>query len=170
MTFANVHNGGADVRSARALGNQTATAGGAGDATEVNGAWVSRKTTTGSIAQSAKVIVNFTTTLAAAATLKFGANFQDATDSSGTGAADYGDVVAATTAATGGSGGTTETGTFELDVDLGGAREFIRAQITPDLSAGATDTAAWSAVYLFFGDQRGFMTKSPVNLASADAI
>jgi len=170
MSFSDVHNGGANVRSARAAGNQTATAGGSGDATQVDGAWVSRKTATGSIALSAKAIISYTATLTAAATLKFAAQFQDAVDAAGAGAANYGDAIASTTAATGGGGGTTETGTAEFDVDLGGAREFIRIRVTPDLSAGATDTAAWSAIYLFFGDQRGFPTKSAVNIASADAI
>jgi hypothetical protein len=170
--FSGVHDGGAYVRSARSLGNQTATAAGAGDNTEVNGGWVSRASSRG-IAQSAKLIINYTTTLAAAATLKFAVNFQDAVDVSGTGAADYpanGEAIAFTTAATGGTGGSTETGTFEVDVDLGGAREFIRAQITPDLSAGGTDTLAWSATYLFFGDQRGPTTKSPGHLGSPDLV
>jgi len=171
--FSSVHNGGAYVRSARASGNNTATAAGTGDATEVNAAFQSRLSATKGIAQSAKLIVSFSAVLAQGATLKFAANFQDALDAAGTGAADYpasGESVLSTTVATGGTGGTTETGTFEVDVDLGGAREFIRAQITPDLSAGGTDTLSWNAIYLFFGDQRGPATKSPTNLASPDLI
>ena len=170
--FSAVHNGGANVRSARGSGNQQATAGGSGDATEVNGSWVSRASNKG-IAQSMKIIVSYSAVLAAGATLKFAANLQDAIDVSGTGAADYpsdGQAIPSTTAATGGAGGTTETGTFEIDIDLGGAREFVRAQVTPDLSAANTDTLNFSLVYLFFGDQRGPSTKSPVNIASPDLI
>lgn len=167
--FAKVHNGGAYVRSARGTGANAVTAGGTGDATEVNGLWQSRLSEKG-IALSAKVIVSFTTTLGAGETLTFGGNFQDATDGSGAGVNDYGAVIAPVVVATGDSGGSTETGTFELDVDLGGAKEFIRAQITPNLSRANTDTANYHIDYLFFGDQRGPTTKSAVNIASADAI
>lgn len=162
-------NGGAFARSARGSGNNTATAGGAGDATEVNGAWQSRLSDKG-IALSAKLVISYTATLAAAATLTFAANFQDATSSGGAGAADFGDLVAATVVATGGGGGTTETGTFEIDVDLSGASEFFRAQVTPNLSAGATDTVAWHMDYILFGDHRQPLTKSPVNVGSVDAL
>jgi hypothetical protein len=169
MSFADVHNGGAYARSARGSGNNAVTAGGAGDATEVNAAWQSRKGASG-IALSVKTIVSFTATLAQGATLAFGGNYQDASDGAGAGAADYGDVIAEKVVATGKTGGSTETGTFELDCDLAGAREFIRAQVTPNLSAANTDTAAWHIDYVFFGDQRGPTTKSAVNIGSADAI
>lgn len=161
-----IYNGGAYCRSERGTGNNAATAGGAGDATEVSAAWVSRASDTG-IAGSMKVIVNYTTTLAEDATLTFAGNMQDATAIGGTGSADYGDAFAAEVVATGGSGGSTVTGTFEFDVDLGGAREFVRAQLTPDLSAANTDTAAWSVSYVFFGDQRQPSTKSSVNIGAS---
>lgn len=162
-----IYNGGAYCRSARGTGNNAVTAGGSGDATEVNAAWVSREAATG-LANSMKVIVSYTATLAAGATLTFAGNMQDATAIGGTGAADYGDAVAATVVATGATGGSTETGTFEIDVDLAGAREFVRAQITPNLSASGTDTAAWNVTYVFFGDQRRPCTKSTVNIGSVD--
>lgn len=173
MSFSTIHNGGAYSRSARGSGNNAATAGGSGDATEVNGAWQSREDAKG-IALSVKVIVSYTATLAQGATLKFAMNLQDASDSAGTGAADYplneANTIASTTAATGGTGGSTETGTFEMDVDLAGAKKFIRAQVTPDLSAANTDTAAWHMDYVFYGHQRGPTTKSTVNFGSPDAI
>jgi hypothetical protein len=162
-------NGGAFSRSARGSGNNAVTAGGAGDATEVNGAWQSRMSE-GGVALSAKLIVSFTATLTASQTLSFGGNFQDALDASGVGAADFGGAVAATVVATGAAGGSTETGTFEIDVDLSGAREFIRSQMTPNLSAGATDTCSWHMDYVFYGDHRQPLTKSDVNIGSADAI
>lgn len=166
---ANMHNGGAFAHSARGTGNNTATAAGSGDATEVDGAWQSRMSANG-VALSGKLIISYTATLAAGETLTFAANFQDATDSSGTGAADFGDAVAATTVATGDSGGSTETGTFEIDIDFAGAKEFIRSQVTPNLSASGTDTCAWHMDYVFFGDHRQPSTKSTVNLGSSDAI
>jgi hypothetical protein len=167
--FAHVHNGGSDVRSARAVGGSTVTAGGSGDAVAVNTDWVSRKGPLG-IANSGKLILSFSAVLAAAATVKFGVQLQDASDINGAGALNYAEAVAPFVAATGGTGGTTEKATAEVDFDLAGAREFVRAVVTPDLSAGATDTLTWSAIYLFFGNQRGFATKSAVNLGSADAI
>lgn len=166
---ANFLNGGAFARSARGSGNNAATAGGTGDATEVNGAWQSRMSK-GGIALSAKLVISYTATLAAGATLTFAGNFQDALDAAGVGAADFGAAVPATVVATGASGGSTETGTFEIDVDLSGAREFIRSQITPNLSASATDTAAWHMDYVLFGDHREPNTKSTVNIGSVDGI
>lgn len=162
-----IYNGGAYCRSARGTGSNAVTAGGTGDATEVNAAWIGRNADSG-IANSMKVIVSYSASLAAGATLTFAGNMQDATAIGGTGAADYGAAFAATVAATGATGGSTETGTFEIDVDLAGAREFVRAQITPNLSASGTDTASWNVTYVFFGDQRHPCTKSLVNIGSAD--
>lgn len=153
MTRSEFYDGGAYCRTARVTGNNTATAAGSGDNTEVNGAWLDRMIS-GGVALSAKLVINYTTTLTADATLSFGVQMRDATDDQGTGAADYGDAVAKTVVATGESGGSTETGTVEVDIDLAGAKQYIQAQITPDLSAGATDTAAWSATMVFFFDGR----------------
>jgi len=135
----------------------TATAGGAGDNTEVNGGWVDRRPATRGAYHSAKLVITYTTTLAAAATLKFAANIQDATDGSGTGAADFGLALASTTVATGAG---TFTGTVELDFDVSNAREFLRAQITPDLSAANTDTCSWQAVFVLGGSDRSGVSKS----------
>lgn len=169
MSRTNFVNGGAFARSARGSGATAVTAGGTGDATEVNGLWQSRLGDKG-IALSAKIIVSFTATLAAGETLTFAGNLQDALDGAGAGAQDYGALVAATVVATGDSGGSTETGTFEIDVDLSGAREFVRAQITPNLSRANTDTANYHIDYVFFGDHRQPITKSLVNIGSVDAI
>lgn len=147
-------NGGAFCRTAFAAINKTATAGGTGDATEVDGAYVDRLASDHGPFMSMKVIITFTTTLAAAATLTFAGNMQDATTSGGSGVADYGTAFTATTVATGPSGGGTVTGTVEIDVDLSAAREFVRVQLTPNLSAANTDTAEWAATYVLFGSPR----------------
>lgn len=159
-----IYNGGAYCRSERGTGNNAATAGGSGDATEVNAAWIDRKGSKG-VAGSMKVIVNYTATLSAGASLSFSGNMQDATSSGGTGAEDFGNVLPATIVASSVAGGTV-TGTFELDVDLGSAREFVRAQLTPDLSAANTDTAAWNVTYVLFGDARQPATKALVSIAA----
>ena len=62
--------------------------------------------------------------------------------------------VSATTYATGATGGSTETGTIEINVSLRGARRYVRVNFTPDLSAANTDTAALSAVIVFGGAER----------------
>lgn len=151
---ADFNNGGAFCRTKRIAGNKSATAGGAGDATEVTGAWIDRLPSDSGPAASAKLSIEYTATLAQGATLKFAANFQDATSNVGAGADDYGDALPATTVATGGAGGSTETGTVEIDVDLEAARQFVTAQITPDLSAANTDTCNWSAQLITFHPSR----------------
>ena len=162
--------GGAFCRTAFLSVNNDATAGSTGDATEVSTSYVNRDLEDIGIAQSAKLIITYTATLAADETLTFAGNFQDATDSAGTGVADFSDAWTAKTVATGDSGGSTETGTFEVDVDLSGAKQYVRAQITPNLSASATDTCNWTATLVLFGDQRQPSTGADVKIGNADAI
>lgn len=59
---------------------------------------------------------------------------------------------AAAVVATGPSGGGAVTATHELDVDLSGANEYVRAVVTPDLSASGTDTAVVMAAICFGGE------------------
>ena len=170
MSRDKLHNGGAYCRSVFQAINKTATAAGAGDATEVDGAWVDRQLDDNGMAMSAKLVITFTATLETGETLSFSGNFQDATSAAGAGSDDYGSAFTATVVATGDSAGSTETGTYEVDVDLAGANRYIRAQITPDLSRGATDTCEWSAAIIFFGDQRTPSTQATFSLGTANAI
>lgn len=135
--------------TSRAGGAVSAVAGGAGDATELDGAWIDRQ---GFL--SAKLVVAYDATLAEGETLSLAANAQDAADGSGTGAADFGTAVADAVVATGGTGGSTERGTVEIDLDLTTARQYIRAQFTPNLSAANTDTARVHAVVILGGADR----------------
>lgn len=165
------YNGGAYSRTEFVAINRTATAGGSGDNTEVNGAWIDRVDSNDhGIALSAKLVIAYTATLAVGETLSFAGNFQDASDSSGTGAADYEDAWSSTVAATGASGGSTETGTFEIDIDLSGADQFVRAQITPNLSRGGTDTCEWAASLVLYGDHRQPSTKAAATIGGATSI
>ena len=132
--------------AARYQGAASATAGGTGDATEVSGGWIDRQNFL-----SAKLIINYKATLADTETISVAANLQDASSSGGTGAADYGTALASTVQATS-DGGTAETGVVELDFDLSGAKQYIQAQFTPDLSASGTDTAIVSAVLVLAGN------------------
>lgn len=150
-----MNDAGALARSAFGLGNTAVTAGGGGDATQADGAFIDR---TGF--SSMKVIVSYTTTLAAAETLSFAAAFRDATSSGGAAAGAYGPTLASTVVRTGAvTGG---TGTVEFDIDLTGAREFVQARITPDLSRANTDTAAFSISYVLMGPDKAPVTASLV--------
>ena len=130
-------------------GFATATAGGAGDATEVDGGWIDRLGYDSLVAS-----MGFRAVLAQTQTLTLAANLQDADDDQGTGAADFGDALAATVVATGETGGSTEVGTKEVDFNLRGARRYVRLQFTPNLSAANTDTATVMAQAVLAGAVR----------------
>lgn len=138
----------AETLAARFAGIASATAGGTGDATEKDCAYIDRQGFS-----SLKVVIAYSATLAATKTLSVAANLQDATSSAGAGVADYGSAMASAVVATGGTGGSTETGVVELDFDISGADQYVRLQFTPDLSATGTDTATISAVYILGGAQ-----------------
>lgn len=137
-------------------GIASATAAGSGDATEVDSGFQSCKGFA-----TAALVVSYKAVLAQDETLSIAANVQDASDAGGTGAADYGAVLASAVVATGGTGGSTEYGSVVLDIDLLGgtqgaadgtcADEFLQGQFTPDLSASATDTAELAAVIVLAG-------------------
>ncbi|EHJ49501.1 hypothetical protein DFW101_3505 [Solidesulfovibrio carbinoliphilus subsp. oakridgensis] len=138
----------AETLAARFAAISAATAGGTGDATEVDGAYIDRQGFS-----SLKVIIAYTATLAATKTLTVAANLQDATSTAGAGVADFGAALATAVVATGPTGGGTVTGVVELDFDVSGADRYVRVQYTPDLTATGTDTATLSAVYVLGGAQ-----------------
>lgn len=121
------------------------------DGVEVDGNWVNRKGL--GLPLSGKLIISYKAVLADTETLTIAANLQDATDNAGAGAADYGDAFASAVVETA-SGAETKRGVIELDFDLSAARGFIMSQITANLSAGATDTVALSAVFVLSGDNQ----------------
>jgi len=126
------------------------------DNVEIDGPRVDRRQVggdgdVGRLYLSGKVLIEFSAALDAAETLSIAANLQDSADGSV-----FADLVPAqelalAVVATGGAGGTTEQGVAELDVDLTGARRFIRLQSTADLSRGATDTVAIGASFALGG-------------------
>ena len=154
---ASMQDAGALIAARYGVAGVDAVAGGAGDATEASGAWVDRRGF-----GSLKVVIAFTATLAQDETLSIGANLQDASDSSGTGAADFGTALASAVRATGGAGGSTETGVIELDFDLSAADRYVRVQFTPDLSAAMTDTAELAAVYVLAGSTDNPVTATAI--------
>jgi len=130
---------------------QTITAGGTGDATEVNGVTIDRNALTQGRGQSAVLAILVKATMASAATTAIvTANFQDsANDSDWT---DYGTALGATTTHSAAGGAlTASSAVAKLSVNLASARRYIRAQVMCDLSASGTDTALISSVIIIAG-------------------
>jgi hypothetical protein len=129
----------------------SATAGGAGDGTEVDGLAINR-TTANQVYRSATLLIPIRATLASGETLTIQANFQDSAD--GSTWADYNTATQSFSAVvlTGASGGSTDVNTIvELNVNLDAARRDVRVQIEPTLSWTGTDTANVAGVLLFGG-------------------
>lgn len=135
----------------RAAANAAVTAAGAGDATAVTGVIIDRAALRWP--KSGVFAVPFTATLAANETLSLVMTVQDGDAANLSDAATFA-TRANAVIATGPSGGGTVTGEIEFDVNLSGAKRYLRLNYTPDLSRGATDTAALSAVAVLGGFDR----------------
>jgi hypothetical protein len=139
------------ISVARAAANTAVTAGGGGDNTAVTGAIIDRAAR--GFPQSAVLAIPFTATLGQGETLSIAYTVQEGQ------AANLSDAAtlvsgASAVVATGPTGGGTVTGTFEVNVSLGAAGQYVRCNFTPDLSRANTDTAALSAVMVFGGMDR----------------
>lgn len=108
------------------------TAGGTGDNTALTGASIDRLGY-----GSASFVIAYKTTLAASETLSFAAEYQLSSDGSSwdTAVSLQGATVARTGAVTAGHG------VVKFDVNLEGAKRYVRFNFTPNLSASGTDTA-----------------------------
>lgn len=146
-----LRNIGALITVMRASANVAATAGGAGDNTEVVGAILDR----GKIGfpQSCVLAVPFSANLAAGETLSIGGVIETGNEDDLSDASDL-HVVESSVVATGPAGGGTVSGTLEVMAPIMGAGLYLRAKFTPDLSAADTDTAALSSVVVFGGADR----------------
>jgi hypothetical protein len=126
----------------------TATAGGAGDNTARTGLQIDRNAY--GVALGAMIVVGYTATLAAAATLTVkSCRIEDSAD--GTNWASYLSFADPGVVSTGGTGGTTNNGAVVLQADLGAARRYVRFDYTPDLSAAGTDTLRDQAIAILHG-------------------
>lgn len=146
-----LRNIGALISVLRATANVAATAGGAGDNTEVVGAIIDR----GEIGfpQSCVLAIPFSATLAEGETLSIACDIESSNEADLSGA-EVVKAAASAVVATGPAGGGTVTGTFGVDVAIMGAGRYLRANFTPNLSAANTDTAALSSVLVFGGADR----------------
>lgn len=158
MNITNQHNIGALVDVERASDHATSTAGGSGDTTTVTGLTIDRQGfSTGSMPRSALFSVIYEATLQSGKTLSLGYAVQDSADGS-----NWSDYQTATYAvvSTGGSGGSTNKGQFNVAADLNGARRYTRFNYNPKCSATATDTTYSDAVVVVAGFDR---LAAPVN-------
>jgi len=130
----------------------TSTAGGTGDTTTVTGLSIDRGGFGGApLPLSALMSVDFEATLASGATLSIGYAVQDSADNSTF--ADY-QTATYTTASTGASGGSTNKGQFNVQVNLTSARRYVRFNYNPKCSATGTDTTYSDAIGFFAGTDR----------------
>lgn len=130
----------------------TSTAAGSGDATTVTGLTIDREGFgNGTPPMSALMSVIYEATLASGKTLSIGYAVQDSAD--GTNYSDYQTATYAVVS-TGGSGGTTNKGQFNVQVNLTSARRYVRFNYNPDLSATGTDTSYSDGAGFFGGFDR----------------
>ncbi len=90
-------------------------------------------------------------TLAVDETLKITINEQTSTDDSTWATATA--ALAITTVLTGESGGSTEIGITNTSINTEGKARYVRYNVTPTLSAGSTDTAAFTATAIKGGSR-----------------
>lgn len=132
-----------EVKADGGLG-YSALAAGAGDNVEVTGGNIDRMAPGEQGFDALAILHCGTAVLGDAETLTLRTQIQESADGSAFDAAE--EIEAATVVATGGGGGTTETYQRKVKVDLRGRKRFVRILTTPNLSAGATDTADGGSV------------------------
>lgn len=145
---------GENVTLKRAAAYTAVTAAGSGDNTAITGVIIDRKDT--NYALEVCIAVPYTTALGAKdATLTFkSASIQHSDASDLTGAAAYATLESETgTAIVTAAGAGTVTGVKKYNVHLGGAKRYVRFDMTPDLSAANTDTAGIGATVAIFAGE-----------------
>ena len=167
MNISGMHNMGPYLLSLPAQLHWPVTAAGTGDATEKNGYAIDRLASQRPLYHSAMLIISYTSTLDTLETISIAANGQTdsasafnvaATDMTATRAYKVTSAgVQTELTLTSGALAATIVGTDDsagvvvLEFDLGSAGQYIRSQITFDLSRAGTDTATGSAVWVFGG-------------------
>jgi hypothetical protein len=149
MSFGNQHNIGASIVCAHGSDNATQVAAGSGDNTQVVGQIIDR--TLFNYPLSMIVAIRCKAVLATTAKLTLKSVTVEHGDASNlSDAASFATPADADVLVDPGGGSTMRT-VKEYDVDLGGAKRYIRVKYTPDLSAGSVDTAENSVVVIFGG-------------------
>jgi hypothetical protein len=156
--FAQTHDIGAYLAGFNGLNPEQISSSAAGS--ERNGFDVNRLSTAAfgtKVYRSVKVIIPYSASLAATETATLVSNVQDGTSTAAY--ADYADkdgstgntLVIGSTASTAAQ---TINGVFEYDVDLGGAEQYFRVQVTPTFTAATTDTLDIGCTLVFGGPEK----------------
>ena len=140
------------VQALHALNNTAVTAGGGGDNTEVNGVVFERGVDFDESHESGVFIIHGVSTIASNETLAIIANVQtDSAVGMATAPRDL-DETLSTVIEDAGAG--SQNVVAVLPFKLGPADKCIRLQMTPNMSAGATDTAALTASLIVGGGRK----------------
>ena len=140
MNYTNTDIGSLLVSNYQGIGSLTA--GGVGDNTAINGNSFYAGTY-----GSGKILVVYTATLAATKTLSLKVELKHSEDNVTFISVTIKDGVIAT----GGAGGSTETGVFEYDFNREKLGAYVKVTVTPDLNAANTDTATVAFVNVYDG-------------------
>lgn len=135
---------GAGLLPAFVMQGSEITAGGGGDNVKVTGATIDRTR-----AHSAVILLAATTDCALAQTLKTNLEIEESADGSSwaeVADADYPGGAGAYEAWSVDGDGTSQTVAKVVSVDLSPYKRYVRFNLTPDLSAGSTDTATLTAI------------------------
>ena len=151
------NNIGAFITSKLALDNTSVGAGVGGSGTPVNGNVFDRLANR-NLLLSGKLQLGYKFTGASGHTASVAWAIRDSVESGGT----YGNIERSSPAAHPASGvstitanddGTAVRGVVEVDVDLMGAKEFLRAVVTPTLSASGVDSLTLSGIWALGGGE-----------------
>lgn len=152
MSISASKNIGAYIHGAFAIAVVSQTA---GAAAAVTGVAVDRFAVPGAgpIPLSCTVFYAITATLAATHTFSLAYSIQDSADGVNflNMLEQTGDVVTSTLELTGPTGGAPQNLLIRQDVDLSGAREYVRVAFTPSFSASSVDTVVISPIIVFGG-------------------
>ena len=154
MSFSKVHDIGAYLKGFNAFNPIEVTAATTTeDGIEINGKIIDRRVDGASVSNvflSGKVIIAYDGALTTGKTLTVASNVQHSDTTASTAFADLADrdgstgVSVVETNSTGGNG--TPSGVLEFDLRLDSAKRYLRIQVTPTLSATATDTVDMGGV------------------------
>jgi hypothetical protein len=149
MSFAEAHNIGSRIAVVRASDNASLTAAGAGDNTQVVGQIIDR--TLYNFPLSVVAVITAKAVLATTQKLTFKSVLLEHGDASNLSDAATFSAPADADVLVDPGGGSTMRGQKEYDIDLAGAKRYLRLKFTPDLSAGSVDTAEVSSALVFGG-------------------
>jgi hypothetical protein len=152
MSFPLFHDSGSQIKAVRASDNAALTAGSTGDNTPVVGQIIDRSAL--GMPLSCAVVIAIKAILGDTNKLTLKSVTIDHGDDSALGDATTfatpADVDVLVDPASPG-GGSTMRGQQQYNVDLGGAKRYVRLTFTPDLNAANTDTGECAALWIFGG-------------------